>query len=508
MARPATGTMVPGPNGEWMGRITVRKPDGTTVRPWCDLLTADKDLAAKKLAAIVKEAKDDPARVLARLERPKPVAAGPPRFEPYADTWRLRRERDGVAMAESEKGWLKNHVNPCLVGDAQVPFGSLALTDIRPRHIREVLEKAREHGLSRQTLVHLRGTIVRILHRAFMDEIIPENPALKTEVPNMREVKKIRAVLTDEEFIQFIDCPDVDLELRVMGVSARCEGGMRTRDVTAWTWDMVDTKLFAYCTVPRTKSGQPQKLDIPDLLQVELRRWWLDKGRPTSGPIFPVRRGKRKGEARRRRGVSFADRLRQALKIAGLDRLELFEESDTTLPVDFHSFRRAFATALDDADVPERQAMDLADQADARTRKRYTKHAKRARHIPVAAIPRRPVSSRVSSETSETSGTARDHADFERDTGLEPATLSLGSRCRKTASDGNDSGSRALVSSGIGGDVAHAPTQHRGEASQVAHVLDTVEMLDRTQWNAMDQMLFDLGGLDAFFDDEDEAPAG
>jgi hypothetical protein len=33
--------------------------------------------------------------------------------------------------------------------------------------------------------------------------------------------------------VWFFACDDVDLEIRLMGLVARCEGGMRTRDVTA-----------------------------------------------------------------------------------------------------------------------------------------------------------------------------------------------------------------------------------------------------------------------------------
>ena len=61
--------------------------------------------------------------------------------------------------------------------------------------------------------------------------------------------------------------------------------------------------------------SKPQRLDIPDVLQAPLRAWWTTQDRPTSGPVFPMTRGPRKGEARIERGVSFADRRRRALML-------------------------------------------------------------------------------------------------------------------------------------------------------------------------------------------------
>jgi hypothetical protein len=62
------------------------------------------------------------------------------------------------------------------------------------------------------------------------------------------------------------------------------------------------------------------KQAVADELRDPLRRWWNDHDRPKDGPVFPVTRGKRKGEARLGRGVSFAERLRRGLHLAGIKR--------------------------------------------------------------------------------------------------------------------------------------------------------------------------------------------
>jgi hypothetical protein len=53
-----------------------------------------------------------------------------------------------------------------------------------------------------------------------------------------------------------------------------------------------------------------------------------------------------------------------------------------TLPVDFHSFRRAFKTALAGAGVNVQQAMQLAGHSDAKTHMRYVMHLVAMRPIP------------------------------------------------------------------------------------------------------------------------------
>src|SRR5262249_54158439 len=65
----------------------------------------------------------------------------------------------------------------------------------------------------------------------------------------------------------------------------------------------------------------------------------------------------------------------------------LYFETATTLPVDFHSFRRAFNTALATANVNVQRAMHLAGHTDAKTHMRYVKKTPEMMAIPEAALP-------------------------------------------------------------------------------------------------------------------------
>jgi hypothetical protein len=197
--------------------------------------------------------------------------------------------------------------------------------------------------------------------------------------------------------------------------------GYAWRDVAAW---LTDLETFAECAVLRAKTRTirpAQRLTIPAILRPFLRAWWDRAGRPGSGPVFPVRSGKRLGSFRNSAG-GLAERLRHGLfrarvwrtspievpatspgkrtdlgrraegtKLAPNPRDPLYYETATTLPVDFHSFRRAFNTALAEAGVNVQHAMLLASHSDARTHMRYVMKTAAMRTIPEAAIPRLPV---------------------------------------------------------------------------------------------------------------------
>jgi integrase len=55
--------------------------------------------------------------------------------------------------------------------------------------------------------------------------------------------------------------------------------------------------------------------------------------------------------------------------------------------VDFHSFRRAYNTALAGAGVNVQTAMSLASHSDPKTHMRYVMQAEAAKPVPSAALP-------------------------------------------------------------------------------------------------------------------------
>jgi integrase len=439
MSRKRTGTLVPPrADGLWRARVTKDHADGTQTRPVYSLGTTDKSLARRKLARLnaLIAAGHDPHDAAE-------TANAPERVKDYAEAWLEKREGQGIAKAPLERGNLKRH--------ALDAIGNLPLCDVTPALVRGILDDVAAKGLKRGTVEQVRGVLHRLFDDAWRAEVIESNPVARVKMPAMREVRKERVILTDEEFSRFVASSAVGLELRMLSLVARCEGGMRTGDLHKWDWSMIDRVDFAECFIPRAKTRSPQALAIPSVLAPFLRAWWERAGKPASGAVFPARRGKRAGQAKRPSN-SYADRLRRDLFRAGVYRLPpievtatkpgqrtdlgkrvegtklapspadpLYYETATTLPVDFHSFRRAFNTALAEAGVNVQHAMHLASHADAKVHSRYVMSTKAMRTIPDAALPRLPVAGHADAPKGPRIVTGRD--DWTRRAALASAQL-------------------------------------------------------------------------------------
>lgn len=135
--------------------------------------------------------------------------------------------------------------------------------------------------------------------------------------------------------------------------------------------------------------GTPPKdrLALPGVLLPILQARWHAQGRPASGPVFPVRKGPRAGKRKSVKN-SYAKRLREALWQAGIVRpLAGFHEAESEearralcliqsgsehyLPLDMHSFRRAYNTGLARAGVNVQTTMKLAAHRNPSTHMRY-----------------------------------------------------------------------------------------------------------------------------------------
>lgn len=266
-------------------------------------------------------------------------------------------------------------------------FGALAVTRLRPAHVRGVLDEVVALGRSRTTVSHLRDDISTVLDRLWRDEAIEENWALRVEVPrSARTDERPRVILNDAEFELFQASPVVPTELKLMGLVSRTLGGMRTSELHAWDWRDVDTEGWLTAVVPRVKTRSKTYLAIPNVLVKDMHLWWLQSGCPKAGPVFPDRHGGRHGKR------SWARELRRALWMAEIRRghtkksCPLQTDFPDTRRADFHSFRRAYNTALAAAGVNVQQAMALAGHRNPSTHMRYVLLSE-ALAMPEGALP-------------------------------------------------------------------------------------------------------------------------
>ena len=394
MARKREGTFEVRADG-WWARVTL-DVDGKTRRPWMRLGTFDKEKAKRMVAKVLREA--ERGRIVSDLQA---VAESPETLIEALRRWCGERETAGVAMARTELGYVEHHVA------VHEDLASLPVVDVRRAHCVALLDRASKatgqktgRVLSRETIAHLRRLLVRFFNHLEALEVVPSNPMRQVKVPaHVKTDKRPRTPLTDGEYQALLaapvtfeptkktgkpSTPEIEFfEVKVMAFVARTLGGARAAECLRWTWDMIDRETFTTCQLARAKTGEVQALEFPEVLRPFVQGWWLASGRPDAGPVFPVSRGERKGEARGKSNL--AGRFRRALLRADVTRHELHADTAHSKRTDFHTLRRDYVSGLARSGTNEQTAMALAHHADSQVHKRY--NLAQIKAVPVAALP-------------------------------------------------------------------------------------------------------------------------
>jgi integrase len=393
MSRPATGQLVWQKRG-WAARIW-RVIDGERVRVRVPLDTNNRTVAQRKLE-----------KFLADENATFSDAQQPESFREAAERVNLQRVADGVSTAKDELARLRSYAFPV--------FENVHVGAVETSHVNAALDFAKAQGKAKQTVAHVRQAI-RIVFEALKREgALKANPCDDAAMPRFAKVAtKETAVLEDSELLVYLSYQHPKkhhqlavLERQTMSVISRCFGGLRTNDLHKLTWQAfeIGDGEFARGWAPRVKTRRPQLLEVPTVLRPILRDWWERQGRPAAGPVFPALRGKRAGEAKGK--VSHALALRRDLRRAfGVEtwnperrryeaaraltprEVELFEPTEHTDPVDFHSWRRAFTQALANAAVNVQTSAALAGHASLSAHVRYLANSGKAQVMPMAALP-------------------------------------------------------------------------------------------------------------------------
>ena len=372
------GQLIERPTG-FYARVRVRI-DGELVRKCVPLETSDRMVARRKLARLLAGAEHGAPNAAAVVSS----AAAPLTFAEAAlealGRWRVRKwttnRQPGLRTAEERYRQLEIHAFP-LIGGIDVATFSV-------RHAIDVLEAAAPK-LGRQSLVHLKNAMAAVLDPLVDRQVITTNPAklarLRAVDGVREETKRPRAILTDAELSTYLEWAHPEekhakavRQRQTMAVVSRMFGGVRTGDLHAMRWEHFNLDGFTWGDALRLKTARPQRLEVPETLRPFLRAWHSEHGCPSKGFVFPVLRGELAGEAGKSI-VSHAKALRRDLFRAGVRRHEctrpsdaeparcpepccegfasdpLFFDTPTTRAVDFHSFRRAFATAIANAGV-------------------------------------------------------------------------------------------------------------------------------------------------------------
>ena len=381
MPRKRTGRLIWTEEFGYRARVTVNEPGASKPRRKVvalqDEFLGDRALANRLLRDWVASHDQGPPK----------GPRGPETLNEFATEWIQRRRDRGLPTAENEWRYYQRIWRPAI--------GKVRLRAVTRPQLQDVIDRiaagelTRKDGkpYSRQSLIHARSTIFRVLQAAWKAELVQENKAARTELPDNEYTIKPRVVLTDDEIRALVQCPDVDAEIQVLVIFARNVAGLRSGDLMAATWEGFSPGFETYTFTrrkTRKKRPLPETHAVPEAARLYLETWHDVHGKPKSGPVFPARRGKNKGKAKKLK-QSFAQRLRRELVKAGVTRHEVHAETDTTLPVDFHSCRRSYSTALARAGVNEQQAMQLTGHASSAVHARYVA-AQQIKTLPDAAV--------------------------------------------------------------------------------------------------------------------------
>lgn len=369
----------------------------------------------------------DPAVAIVKIERLQSAEHEAPPC-PSADTFREvakivfdERDKRGVKRVDIERARVDNHVAPFVGALRETPFGERPVATITADEVLEVLAHKRDEGYGYEHVNKMRQGMKYVFDHAKREGLASKMP------PFQATLEKSRAVASDEVLLTYlawehpVERHRAGVRMRqAMSAVSRCIGGQRTNDLHVATWQdnlCVPERgepEFLEVWVPRTKTQAPQLLETPEGVRPMLRLWWEQSGRPRKGPVFPLLRGERAGEAREVQD-SHAEALRTDLRRAlGLERWDpsigagqrgpqgrwaagrsptakekaLFEEGRYTLPVDFHSWRRAWAQALKrvGANVQTSAALS-AHASDLRAHGRYLDNPTEAQIVPAGVVP-------------------------------------------------------------------------------------------------------------------------
>ena len=185
-----------------------RTPSGSSERPSTLWTSSEEALAECE------------ARIAAARTPTLVAASGKMTVLSYAQKWQSGRD---IAAKKDDQRRLDNHILPAL--------GGVPLADLRPRHIRDFVEKlktkkkirqARKDGtlvgvdalIAPRTVLHVYGTLRSMLNDAVADEMIAATPCvLKDELPQKKDNDRTwrrTAVFTRDEVQQVISASPED----------------------------------------------------------------------------------------------------------------------------------------------------------------------------------------------------------------------------------------------------------------------------------------------------------
>lgn len=245
--------------------------DGTWKRVATPFRTGDEE-RAKSWA---EERQREVERERARVER---LGSGPLTVTAWATKWLDARKTKTVG---DDRTRIEKHALPRI--------GHLLLTEVRPRHLRElVLELRREGALSPKSIREVASILHTMFKAALVEELIDANPVVfeRGVLPKKQDKDpawRAQAIFTRAEIEQIISDERIPEDRRVIYALKFFCG--RHTEVLRSTWARYDatTEPLGTLHIVETKSGTPRAVPVHPTLAKILAAWKLGGWERTYG---------------------------------------------------------------------------------------------------------------------------------------------------------------------------------------------------------------------------------
>lgn len=225
-------------------------------------------------------------------EKATGIPSGELTVKAYGERWMKGRPAQGIATADDEARRLRLHAWPLI--------GGVALKDLRPHHIRDMVRALRVKNSARGTLLaprtvrHVYGTLHSMLQEAVVDELLMANPCVlkRGELPGKIDKDPMwrqGAIFTRDEVEMLISDPRIPEHRRLM-TALMVLGGLRPGEGAALRfrhYDQNQSPLGRLSVVaswdPRLKTDTSTKTENPRSVPVhpvlaELLASWIRGG--------------------------------------------------------------------------------------------------------------------------------------------------------------------------------------------------------------------------------------
>lgn len=205
--------------GKWLARV-VTGHDENGKQKRIDFLCPTQAAARAKLREVLED-----------LNKGREPITKSDKLSDYLDDWLAKRIKPNKAPNTYDR--YRSAVT-CHINKDQIAH--IRLKEIRVRHIHDLLSRRAAEKAKPATLLNIRATLSAAMQQAVRDELIHENPALKSECPRQAE-KGIKFLNAKEA--KLLVAQSNDHEIGPLILTAMYTG-MRLSELLGLTWDRVD----------------------------------------------------------------------------------------------------------------------------------------------------------------------------------------------------------------------------------------------------------------------------